>query len=155
VIISVDGGADAKALAAQLRIERQRFRRGIARAMSDRLENFTVDLRHASETLLPKSGGYNQIMAAAVRADPSVKTAWPPVVDVRVRASSRTRRGRIIGAVDAGRLTHPHWRSRKYWYTTVVPPGFVTDTFEQQRDDLVEAIEDEWDAMVRRIETTR
>ena len=69
----------------------------------------------------------------------------------RLQATENTGAPIDVASLDRGRLRHPLFRNRRYWYQQAVPPGWFTKPIEDNadtfRDELLAAV----DAVERQI----
>jgi len=100
------------------------MRTAVRKAVSEATKPTRKKIKQATIDTLPHKGGLNRFAART----PSANT------DFRAdRASIKitmTRKGHDLKSMDAGKVRHPHPRSRKFWYTETVRGGFFTDTIK-------------------------
>lgn len=93
-------------------------------------------------------------MTADVKVSTSVKLASrDPAISVKVWAPGGPSEGnRDVETIDAGNLRHPFFGDRKRWYDQAVRPGFASEPFAAARPAILAEIEEDWNAMVSRVE---
>jgi hypothetical protein len=94
---------------------------------------------------LPGRGGYGATMSRAIRVTTSVGLGRGTLT-ARVYASGKVEH-RDVAAVNAGRIRHPLFGRRKYWYVTSVASGFVDRPVAR----LIDRVRDEAAAGVDRV----
>jgi len=149
--LRVQGAAEIRAAARQLRLENAQLRRGAARALERGARKLRATIPAASGRL---PSGYGPVMAADVKVTTSVRLASrDPSISVRVWAEGKPGGShRDVEAIDAGALRHPLFGDRNHWYAQAVRPGFASGPFADVKPDMLDEIESDWNAMVSRVE---
>lgn len=154
-MIKIQGTRDLERVAAQLTVAGNvELRRQMLRNIRVAVEPVKPLIRQEALTTLPKSGGLNELVAAApisIGATISPKTATVKVGISSGRKSkaaknaqaalarSRRDRGessagwivRDLRSIDNGRARHPVFGDRDRWSDTAVKPGFFTRPCEK------------------------
>ncbi len=139
---------DAELLAAKLRrfAERKEVIKQLRSEIKRPVPVVVRRVRQAATTQLPHGGGLNKWTAAARMAS-TVKVGGSSI-KVTIRGSKS---GHDLKAIDKGRARHPTFGHRGKWHTTLVEPGFFTDTIENGSDDWREVIADAIEAALRTV----
>lgn len=144
---------------AQLIVELRGFdqRREIVKALNRGLRAaapaIRAEIRAVALETLPSSGGLGAWVARTrinIRSRTSGRRASVKLVGGRNSAGGRS----DINAIDRGRVRSPSWgrRGNGQWHTTLVQPGFFTDTAAESRewqDRSEQAIESALDQLRR------
>lgn len=114
------------------------------------LNRATKGVRSAIKTNMPDymPDRYAATLQRDLRLSTQAKRGNPP--SVRIRAKAR-RKERFLGPLDKGRLRHPLFGNRQFWYTQRIKPGFFTDTVNQHSDEVRAELEQSIAAVVRKI----
>ena len=94
-------------------------------------------VKENAAAMLPKRGGYNAVMARAVKVTVLTKLQGDISVVAHVYASGR-KEHRDVAAVNAGRLRHPLFGRRRHWFTTTVAPRFVHRAVDELPDEVLD-----------------
>lgn len=92
---------------------------------------------------LPRSGGLAQTVASGLRRGVRTRrrTGRNPGISIVGSAS-----GHDLSAMNRGRLRHPLFGNRAYWYTQTVTPGFWDKPLEREapkvREELIKAFDE-------------
>jgi hypothetical protein len=125
---------------AQLIVELRTFdqRREIVKALNKGLRAAALpvrkEIRQVAVDTLPSGGGLNLWVAKIrinLRSRTSGRRAGIKLVGSRKSTNDRS----DVAAIDRGRVRHPSWgrRGNGQWHTTLVEPGFFTQTAADSR----------------------
>lgn len=144
VDIRVTGAEQLRALARDVRAAGDK---GIRREMYRGIQRATKPLKAAAQASalehLPAGGGLNRRVAGA-RMSTRTRTGG---ANPGVRIVAREGKASIdLAALDRGRLRHPLYGNRRYWYLQRVPDGWwsrpMTQGADTVRRELVAALDD-------------
>jgi hypothetical protein len=118
--------AETKAARAALRKLQVQVSRDVEKGVDEALKPLLADIDREVAAVMPH--GYAAVLAPAMRYQVTKRTVTARGVSLDVRVYARSRREfRDIPRLDSqGRLRHPLFGNRNFWYTTQVRPGFVT-----------------------------
>jgi hypothetical protein len=139
--------AELRYLAGKMRKAAARdLTRVLKRAQRDAVKPLEKEIKAEAEATLPKRGGYNTVMAKAVKVSASGGTSGKPLI-VRIYARGKGEE-RDVRRVNDGELRHPLFGKRSYraaitrekksgWFTTNVRPGFVDRPVDKLADEVL------------------
>jgi hypothetical protein len=119
--LRVEGADQLARMNRALKSASPELRRELARGIREGTEPLRQETRQNILSTLPTSGG----LATAVHADTTIvssRRGSPANPGIRLRAKSR----RNVKRMDLGRLRHPLFGNKDYWYTQAIPPGWFT-----------------------------
>lgn len=144
------GPAELRRAAADLRrAHRTDITRRTVAAIERALTPVAAAIRAEVPVKMPS--GYAPVLSASLHVDKSVRTTRNPTVSLRVWAMGKVVE-RDVEALDDGRLRHPVYGNRDVWRTTSRPPGLVSQPWSEAEDDIVRAVDDALDQIVRDLE---
>jgi hypothetical protein len=123
----------------------------MAKEIRDAVPPVRAAARQHALAFLPKRGGLNAwVAAASVRA--AVRRG-PRSAGVSLVAGRNSRRRRAdLDRLDRdGRLRHPLYGDRDFWYLQSVQPGWFTAAVVDHTDDFADAIADAVDTAARKV----
>lgn len=133
----VKGQAELRHVQGLLTVSPQRLQANMVTGIRGEMRKVQPEVKTEAGTL-PKRGGYARVMAAAIKAATSVRTAGHVIrASVKVSAQGKAAE-RDVATINAGRLRHPLFRNRKHWFTTRVRPGFVTRPVKRLEDRITD-----------------
>lgn len=92
-------------------------------------------VRISAEAKMPKTGGYAQTLARALRVSVKTDTGFTTAgVTIKTYAVGRQQR-RDIPSINKGRLRRKVWGHADRWVTQRVPAGFWDDAMDVVSDD--------------------
>lgn len=122
--VKVTGGAELRKVRNRLR---QVGDKGLGKEMGKALRAAARPLQPAirKEAIVAMPSGYGPTLSKSLRFRTAIKeTRHTAAVTVRVHGDGR-REKRMVPALNRGRLRHPLYGNRGYWYDQRVRPGFV------------------------------
>ena len=122
------------------------MRTRLRKIMATETKPLRQKIKQSAKDTLPSKGGLNKWAAVtpAQNTDFREKSAG-----VRIRM---TKKGHDLAALNRGRLRHPLFGNRKFWYQQSIAEGFFTKPVEEDGDALKARIVDALDAYKREIE---
>lgn len=106
-------------------------------------------VRDHAATFLPRSGGLaDRVAGASITARVTNSAAGP---SARITAKERSGKSFDARALDDGRLRHPLYGNRRYWYQQAVTPGWFTRPMERSAQVFRQGLLDAVDAVERQI----
>jgi hypothetical protein len=126
IIVDVSGRRQLEALARRLDAAADRgIRRELTKAMNTATEPAKDAVRASALSVLPKSGGLAELVAAArISTRTTLRSTGPSVRMIQ------TSPGHDLKAIDRGRVRHPVFY-KKTWVNQEVPPGYWTVPMEK------------------------
>lgn len=147
--VEVSGQAEMRRVAARMRHADRNLDRDLVNGIRRAIRPLGPAIKAAVPVYLPS--GYAPVMAASLRANPSIRRTRGPGVSVKVYAVGKVE-NRAVRAINAGALRHPVFgRRRDPWVTQKVRSGFVTDPFQRMRGPVLAEMERVVHATVERI----
>lgn len=152
VHVTVIGGEEVDAKARALLREASRFQRRVSQAANRAVQgSYRPVLVGMLPTFVPN--GYANELANDLRVTTSVRfTGAFPGVTATVTAPTAGTKGREVRALEAGRLSHPLFGNRGYWYRQRVTRGFASVPMKAVKPHIVREIETEVAAIARDVE---
>lgn len=147
--VSIDAktSADFSRLPAQLREAAEAgLRREISKAVGRATRSLERDVRRSAVRTLPREGGLGTEVSRS-RITRSQRSAGE-VVTVTLKASHRY----DIAGMDRGRLRHPLFGNRRYWYSQRVRPRWWSDPTRGSGPVVRAALDDAMTAVARNID---
>lgn len=138
--------------AADLRAQAKRLERRVVTA-AGRVVKSTLEPAIKAHTPEYLPSGYAPAFAGDVQVRTSVRFVHNPGVTANISAPTGGPRGREIAAIEAGRLKHPLFGNKSYWYVTRVKRGLSRDSLKSTRPAIVEGIDSELEKIVRELAT--
>ena len=136
--VSLGSDAELRKVAAQLRkAERLDLTRELRKGQRQALRPLQPAIKAEALASLPKRGGYNQVMARAIKVTVLTRLSGGPVVRAHIYARGKVEH-RDVAAVNVGRLRHPLLGRRRHWFNTNVLPGFVDRAVDRVRSQIVD-----------------
>ncbi len=141
--LGITGGVELRYVAGQLRKAAARdLTRELRKGQRAAFKPLQKEIKSEAEATLPKRGGYNRIMARAVKVTVTTGTGQK-ALRAKVYARGKTEE-RDVRRVNAGELRHPLFGKRTYvnrlgevvsgWRTTFVRKGFVDRAVDRTVD---------------------
>ena len=141
----VSGAEDYRKQARKLDdIGTRKLKAAIRREVTQATKPTRVAIKNAARADLPKKGKLNRWAAVT----PSAKTRFSGK-DSGVTVSMR-KKGHDLRALNRGRLRHPLFGNRNFWFNQDVKPGFFTDTIAADADGIRKRVFDAIDDTVNR-----
>ena len=145
--------------ASELRYQASKFRKAAARdltrvlkrAQRNAVKPLQAEIKAEALASLPKRGGYNAVMAKAVKVSATGGTPGKPLI-VRIYARGKAEERDVV-KVNDGILRHPTFgrRGTGQWRTTRVRPGFVDRPVNKLADQVLKNADDEVKALLEEI----
>ena len=122
------------------------MRTRLRKIMATETKPLRQKIKQSAKDTLPSKGGLNKWAAVtpAQNTDFREKSAG-----VRIRMSKK---GHDLAALNRGRLRHPLFGNRKFWYQQSIAEGFFTKPIEEDGDALKARIAEAIDAYVKELE---
>jgi hypothetical protein len=132
VDVRVKGAGDLAILAGRLHASDRKLKNGLTRSLRRIGKRLVPKVVEAAEDKFPAAGGMNDFIHHAK-------------IGVRIQTSGRgaglfiraERPGHDIYSLNQGSLRHPLFRNRDHWYEQQIPPGFFTETIENNKAEIV------------------
>lgn len=113
---------------------------GINRAVKP----LTQEVKDSTQNFLPRR--YAIELAKSLRIRTRRRAGQNPAVYLAAKAKTKAGKERDLASLNRGRLRHPLYGNRRYWYDQQVSPNWWDDTLlkgaEQVREELVNVIDD-------------
>lgn len=90
-------------------------------------------------------GDYAAVLRSDLKLSSTTKGGRNP--EVRIRAKGR-RKARFVGPLDRGRLRHPLFGNRGFWFSQTIEPGFWSQTLTNRQDEVRAKLEEAMQAIV-------
>ncbi len=121
----------------------------LRRHLTKRLKAATAPLRREIEAsaleTLPKAGGLNVLAAKSLTSTRVV------LQGKRTGVRLTTRNPHSIRQLDRGRVRHPLYGNRKFWYTQTVEPGWWSKPVEESKPEATVAVRAALDEMLKEL----
>jgi hypothetical protein len=150
--VTVVGGEKLDAAAARLRREATRFQRRVSQATGKAVDRgYRPTLVGMAPAFVPDR--YAAVLAPSLVVRTSVRFSGSfPGVTARVSAPTGGPTGRDVTELEAGRLRHPLFGNRGWWYRQRVRRGFASVPLRAVQPLIVREIERELAAVARDVE---
>lgn len=146
--LRVTGEKDLAAVQADLLREAAALKRNVVHAAEKGLSGLKPRIVEVAPAYLPDR--YAPQFSGDVRIQKFVHLAVVPSVRIRVYAHG-VRGSRDVRSVNAGKIRHPLFGNRNFWFETRARRGVVTTTFRRMRPDIVKEINDELGDVAQRV----
>ena len=134
--ISVQGADNLEALARRLKeAGGTELRKEMLKGIREGVKPVIPDIRKSAESILPKAGGLNDVIAKSkigVRTRLSGENAG-----VSVRGTG----GKQLSDMNRGRLRHPVYGNRSTWVQQSIPAGWFDKPVEKDIDKIRSSIQ--------------
>lgn len=138
---------DFKRMALDLRDAGEKdLRRQLFRGLQSATKPARQDVLDAIPDYMP--GGYAAVLQGDLKLSASSKGGKNP--QVKIKAKGR-RKDRFVGPLDRGRLRHPLFGNRGFWYSQSIEAGFWTDTLTARQDEVRAELERRMAEVVRQL----
>jgi len=129
------------------------LQRELYRGINRSVKPLTEEVKKGTQNYLPRRYAFELAKSLKVRArrragkDPSI----------RLVGTAKTPRGkqRDLASLNRGRLRHPLYGNRRYWYDQKVSPNWwdepLFEGVEQVREELVQVLDDIWAKVERQL----
>ena len=146
--VRVRGAGELALLAGRLNATDRKLKNGLTRSLRRIGKQLVPKIVTAAEEKFPAEGGMNDFIHHAK-------------IGVRIQTSGRgaglfiraERPGHDIYSLNNGSLRHPVFGNRAVWVEQQIPPGFFTETIENNRVEIVADLMLEMRAFARSLHT--
>lgn len=115
-------------------------RKALRKALTNATKPTRRKIRDAARERLPQKGGLAKWAGVMPALVTDFRTGQQQVI---IRDSKR---GHDLKAIDRGRLRHPLYGNRNFWYEQQIAPGFFTDTINAEAPNIKSIVESELSA---------
>ena len=131
--VSVRGADDVDALVKRIRThgDAKAIRREMHQGLNRATRPLREDMREKLADALPKRGGLSALVAGHFSANTSAKSGRYAGVTIFTRA-----RGHDLKSLEAGRIRHPLFGNRAYWYEQNTGDKPLEGAFDDRADDV-------------------
>lgn len=152
VDLTVLGGRELTAKAAQLRREAGKLQRRISTAAGRAVDKtYGPALMAATPVYMPNR--YSHLVAANLKVKTTVRYSGNlPGVTATVTAPTGGPKGRDVPALERGQLAHPLFGNKSHWYRNRIKRGFASDTLRKTRSLIVKELDSELESVRRDLE---
>lgn len=138
---------DFKRMALDLRDAGEKdLRKQLFRGLQGATKPARQDVLDAIPEYMP--GGYAAVLRKDLKLSASSKGGKDPQVKIKAKGK---RKDRFVGPLDRGRLRHPLFGNRGYWFEQSIEAGFWTDTLTARQDEVRAELERRMAEVVRQL----
>lgn len=126
--------------------ERTDLRKELYRGLNRSSKTARQSVLDSLPSYMPDS--YASVLRADLKLSTSAKGGKSPEIRIRAKGKKKTR---FLGPLDQGRLRHPLFGNRRFWYSQQNKPGFWTETLSLHSDEIKENLEQSMAEVLRQI----
>jgi len=145
------GADDFRELSRKLRaagLEGKGLRKEVLKEVNRATKPLKQDAKRNAKAILPKRGGLGRRVAASNFSTKTRMTGNGAGVKILAKGKGQARGVRQI---DAGRVRHPVFGSKRRWVTQSVTPGWFTDAMKRGSGKIKDAIVDAVNSIIRKL----